>query len=72
MSIHFGDPKFDLRTQEQFLREGKLTQKELENNLKSLPDESKKTDEIPVYEEPSGEESGQENGKTPNTPTFSA
>ncbi len=54
--------KFDLRTRNGSLRNGSLTKEELQKFLKSLPDESKNAEEVPVFEEAT-------NG---SEPTFSA
>lgn len=50
MSIHYGNPKFDLRTLPRSLREGKTTPKEVDHYLKNLPDEAKKSVELGVGE----------------------
>ena len=46
MSIYEGEPKFDLRTLNRALREGKITQKEADQYLKNLPDEAANAQEI--------------------------
>lgn len=51
MTIHYGDPKFDLRTLERSLREKTVEQKEMDKYLKSLPDESANAEEMKVFEE---------------------
>lgn len=45
-----GEPKFDLRTLPRQLRENRITQKEVEEYLKKLPDESHQSREIPLGE----------------------
>lgn len=50
MAIHFSDSKFDLRTLKRYLREGKITQKEVDNYIKILPDETKKAKEVVLAE----------------------
>ncbi len=47
-----GEQLYDVRTLEQFLRSGKITKKDFEAYLKSLPDSEYKVDYIQVYEEP--------------------
>ncbi|OGQ05479.1 MAG: hypothetical protein A2W61_00360 [Deltaproteobacteria bacterium RIFCSPLOWO2_01_44_7] len=56
MKTQPGEPKFDYRTRERALREGKLSKEELKSYLKSLPDEANKGEEIPVYDESDGAE----------------
>ena len=56
------DTKFDQRTRDRALRDGSLTKEDLQKHLKTLPDESGQTEEVPVFEEP---QKGDE-------PTFSA
>lgn len=51
MSTHFENNKFDLRTMQRSLREGKITQKEWEAHLKSLPDESANSEALVLKEE---------------------
>lgn len=51
MTLHDGDPKFDLRTLKRSLREGKITQKEVDDYVKKLSDEAQKAKEVVVFEE---------------------
>lgn len=51
MSTHSENSKFDLRTMQRSLREGKITQKEWEAHLKSLPDESSKSEALVLKED---------------------
>lgn len=43
---------YDLRTLEQFLRSGKISQKDYESFMKSLPNSEANADYMEVYEEP--------------------
>jgi len=65
------EQKFDERTRERALRDGTLTKQELQAFLKSLPDESSKTCEIPVFEEPAAEVTASDDTQS-DEPTFSA
>jgi hypothetical protein len=47
-----GEQIYDLRTLEQFLRSGKISQKDYDAYLKSLPDSESNADYIEVFEEP--------------------
>lgn len=47
-----GEQIYDLRTLEQFLRDGMITQKDYNAYLKSLPNSEENADYIEVYEEP--------------------
>ena len=51
MSLNEGEPKFDLRVLNRALREGKITQKEADQYLKSLPDEAGNAQEISLDKE---------------------
>ena len=70
MKTTCSDPQFDLRTLPRALRENRVSQKELNDHLKKLPDEAKNAEEIKLGEErPSPKPKGPKS-KT-KAPTFS-
>lgn len=76
MKITSGDPKFDLRTLQRAIREGRITSKEAGDYLKKLPDEASHVHEIHLKEEknqptPAGKETKRK-GKSGSAkgPTF--
>ncbi len=70
MKTTCGDPHFDLRTLPRALRENRVNQKELDDYLKKLPDESKNAEEIKLGEEKSSPKPKGPRSKT-KAPTFS-
>ncbi|MBI4224410.1 MAG: hypothetical protein HY609_05705 [Deltaproteobacteria bacterium] len=50
MKINFGDPQFDLRTLPRALSEKRISQKDVDDYLKKLPDEAKQAEEIKLGE----------------------
>ncbi len=65
MANRFEEHKFDQRTIRRSLREGKITQKEWEAYLKSLPDETNKSTPIVVAEETGKKPARAESHKEP-------
>lgn len=63
------EQNLDVRLRERALRNGGLTRQELQAYFKSLPDEAKKSEEIPVYEEPSEETTVPDDTRS-DEPTF--
>ncbi len=64
------DQKLDVRLREKAVRDGALTKQELQDYLKSLPDEAGKSEEVSVFEEPSDETTTPD--ETIEEPSFSA
>lgn len=69
MKLTPGDGRFDQRTLTRFLREKRLTQKEIDEYLKKLPDESKNAEPIALGEEAASAPAKKQQAKTP---TFAA
>jgi len=51
MKSPIANSQFDTRTVERTIREKKLTSKEVSDYLKSLPDESKNSEEVKMFDE---------------------
>lgn len=71
MKSHTGDPAFDLRTLPRALREGRVSQKDLGDYLKKLPDEAKQAEEI-KFSEAKSTPAPKSPGAKPNPPAFEA
>lgn len=67
MAKKIEDFRVDLRALKLNISRGNITKQEYQEHLKSLPDLSKKCDEIPAYTEPD-----EEAGDQPEDLTFSA
>ena len=71
MTITFSNPTFDTRTVRKKLSNQEIAQKEYENYLKTLPDETENMEEV-IYTEEQPIKSSEEKSKAPSAaPTFS-